>query len=293
MSLPTERSEPTEGVAESVETDHSPSAAATLKRLVRRELSTAFRLRTYVGLWFGLVGVFLGIAWFGGGMQVGYVSTIIDLLTPLELLVPVVAFAFGYRAILDDERRGILDVLRTYPLPSWQIVVGVYLGRAIGLVTVLSTALSFLIFPVFVTEAYRPLFYATHTGPDSPGLFLRFIVLTACFALVVLAISIAISALVSTARTAIMAVGLALFALLFLADITLVFGLSRGLFEEASLINWLAISPLSAYRGLVLETTVAVTAGTGPRTASPIASVVGLCAWGIGSLAIAAITIRR
>ena len=293
MSLPTERSEPTEGVAESAETDRSPSAATTLKRLVRRELSTALRLRTYVGLWFGLVGVFLGIAWFGGGMQVGYVSTIIDLLTPLELLVPVVAFAFGYRAILDDERRGILDVLRTYPLPSWQIVVGVYLGRAIGLVTVLSTALSFLVFPVFVTEAYRPLFYATHTGPDSPGLFLRFIVLTACFALVVLAISIAISALVSTARTAIMAVGLALFALLFLADITLVFGLSRGLFEEASLINWLAISPLSAYRGLVLETTVAVTAGTGPRTASPIASVVGLCVWGIGSLAIAAITIRR
>jgi ABC-2 type transport system permease protein len=293
MSAPSERSEPTESATEAVDWDGTPSTAATLGRLVRRELSTALRIRTYVGLWFGFVGVLLGIAWFGGGVRTGYVSTIIDLLTPLELLVPVVAFAFGYRAILDDERRGVLDVLRTYPLPSWQVVAGVYLGRAIGLVAVVSTTLSFLMFPIFVTERYRPVFYATHTGPDSPGLFLRFIVLTVGFALVVLAVSIAISALVSTTRTAIVAVGLALFVLLFLADISLVFGLARGVFEASSLVNSLAFSPLSAYRGLVLETTVAVTAGTGPRTASPIASFLGLCVWWLGSLALATVAIRQ
>ncbi len=293
MSTPTGRSETTDGVTETVGTGRTPPSIVLLRHLVRRELSTAVRLRTYLGLWLGVVGVFLGIAWFGGGMHTGYVSTIIDLLTPLELLIPVVAFAFGYRAILDDERRGVLDVLRTYPLSSWQIVAGVYLGRAIGLVAIVSTALLFLMFPIFVTESYRPLFYATHTGTDSPGLFLRFIVLTAAFALVILAVSIAISALVSTARSAIMTVGVALFGLLFLADIALVFGLSRGFIEETSLVSSLAISPLSAYRGLVLETTVAVTAGTGPRTASPLASVVGLFVWWIGSLAVAAVAIRR
>ena len=148
-------------------------------------------------------------------------------------------------------------------------------------------------FPIFVTEAYRPLFYATHTGADSPGLFLRFIVLTACFALVMLAVAIAISALVGTTRSAIAVAGLALLGLLFAADIALVFGLSRGIIAEASLVESIAISPLSAYRGLVLETTVAVTAGTGPKTASPLASVVGLGAWWVGSLLVATLAMRR
>lgn len=291
MSTPTERSERTDTAGETVDGSRTPSTAAILNRLIKRELSTAMGLRSYVGLWFGLVGILFSIVWFGGGFQVGYVSTVIDLLTPMELLIPVVAFTFGYRAIVDDERRGVLDVLRTYPVSSWQVVIGVYLGRAIGLVTVVSTALSFLFVPIFMTETYRPLFYATHTGPDSPGLFLRFIVLTACFALVMLAISVAISALVSTTRTAITAVGVVLFGLLFVADITLVFGLSRGIIEEASLAGSLAVSPLSAYRGLVLETTVAVTAGTGPRAASPISSAVGLLVWWIGSLAVAAVAV--
>lgn len=286
-------STPTDDGLDRPDSPRPPARARTVEHLVRRELSTALGLRAYAGLWIGLVGVFLGIAWFGGGMHVGYVSTIIDLSTPMELLIPVVAFAFGYRAILEDERRGVLDVLRTYPLSSWQIVAGVYLGRAIGLVAVVSTALSFLLFPIFVTESYRPLFYATHTGADSVGLFLRFIVLTACFALVMLAVAVAISALVSTAKSAIMTVGVALFAVLFLADITLVFGLSRGFIAEGSLVSSLAISPLSAYRGLVLETTVAVTAGTGPRAASPLSSGVGLFVWWAGSLAVAAVAIRR
>lgn len=273
--------------------NRTPSSWTVIRSIIRRELSTAVVGKAYFVLWVGLVGILLGITWFGGGSEVGYVSTIIDLLTPLELFIPIVAFAFGYRAILDDDRRGILDVLRTYPVSPWQVVVGVYAGRAIGLVAAVSTALSFLMFPVFVTEAYRPLFYATHTGADSPGLFLRFIVLTACFALVMLAVAIAISALVGTTRSAIAVAGLALLSLLFAVDIALVFGLSRGIIAEASLVESIAISPLSAYRGLVLETTVAVTAGTGPKTASPLASVVGLGAWWVGSLVVATLAMRR
>jgi len=249
--------------------------------------------KTNVGLWIGFVAVLLAVAWFGGGMQVGYVSTIIDLLTPMELLVPVIAFVFGYRAILADGQRGVLDVLRTYPVRPWQMVLGVYAGRAIGLVAIVTTALSMLVYPIFLTEAHRPVFYATHTGSDSIGLFLRFIVLTAWFALVALAVAVAISALVGTTRTAIAVVGVATFGLLFVADIALVFALSRGIVAESSLASSIAISPLSAYRGLVLETTVAATAGTGPRAASPLASAIGLVVWWVGSLAVAAVAVGR
>jgi ABC-2 type transport system permease protein len=44
---------------------------------------------------------------------------------------------------------------------------------------------------------------------------------------------------------------------------------------------------------LVLETTVSVTDGTGPKTASPLASAVGLAVWGIGSIAVATAAIRQ
>lgn len=300
MSTPTESPDAPGGAdtpetpgAGATETAATPTGTRTLFAVVRRELSTSVLKPSSIGLLVGFVGTLLAIAWFGGGIQVGYVSTIIDLLTPLELLIPVVAFAFGYRAILDDERRGVLDVLRTYPVRPWQVVLGVYAGRSIGLVGIVTAALSFLTFPIVVTESYRPVFYATHTGGDSIGLYLRFIVLTACFAMVVLAIAVAISALVSTGRSAIAAAGLGLFALLFGADIGLLFALSRGLIAESSLAASLAISPLSAYRGLVLETTVAVTAGTGPRTASPLFSAVGLLVWWVGSLAVAAVAVGR
>jgi ABC-2 type transport system permease protein len=100
-------------------------------------------------------------------------------------------------------------------------------------------------------------------------------------------------ALVGTTRTAIAALGLTLFGLLFAADIGLTFVLSRGILAEEPLVSSLAISPLSAYRGLVLETTVIATAGTGPRTASPPASALGLLVWWLGSLLVAAGAIRR
>lgn len=273
--------------------EDAPSPAALVRLLVRRELSTTLRLRTYVGLWLGLTGILLSIAWLGGGFRTGYTSMIVDLLTPLELLVPVVAFAFGYRAVLDDRRRGILDVLRTYPLSSWQVVAGAYIGRAVGLVAVLSASLLFLVLPALFSNPYRSVFYATHAGGNSIGLFVRFILLTVCFALVVLAISVAVSALVSTTRSAVLFAGLSLLAVLFVADIALVFGLSRGIIGDGSLVGSLAISPLSAYRGLVLETTITATDGTGPRTADPLASAAGLCVYGVGALAVAARAIRR
>lgn len=286
-----DREERTDGQAERT----PPSTAAVLRTIVRREVSTAVLSPTYGLFVVTLLVVLVGIAWAGGGMSAGYVSTTVDLLTPLELLVPVVAIAFGYRAILSDERRGELDVLRTYPVRPWQFVAGVYAGRGLGVVTAVAAPLSFVMAVVALTpsESIVSLVYATHSGADSPALFLRLVVLTVLFALVVLAVAVAVSALVSTTRAAIAAAGLVLLVVLVGLDLAVVFGFTTGLVGDASLLYAIPLSPLSAFRGLVLETVVTVTAGTGPRAASPVACVVGLGVWGVGSLVVATLAVGR
>ena len=96
-----------EDAAVSVDTDTriTPGAGRLLRTIVGRELRTVVRTRTFLLLGFALTAVLLGAAWVGGGLGAGYVATTVDLLTPLELLVPIVAVAFGYRAVLADERR--------------------------------------------------------------------------------------------------------------------------------------------------------------------------------------------
>ena len=285
------------------ETDHTvgealgeraaPGASHIVGTIVRRELWTVVRTRTFLLLGFALTAVLVGVAALGGGLRAGYVPTAVDLLTPLELLVPIVAVAFGYRAVLGDDQRGELDVLRTYPVSSWQIVGGIFLGRAAGLVAAVTLPLAFVGVAVALTETEASILYATHTGADSPLLYLRVIVLTILFALVVLAVAIAISAIASAARSALALAVVALIVLLVGADLALVYGLSSGLVGEDSLIHALALSPLSAYRGLVLETAVVVASGTGPQTAAPLSSLIGLAVWGLGSLAVATAALDR
>lgn len=265
----------------------TPGPWRTINTIVGRELRTLTRTRTVILLGLALTAVLLGITWTGGGYLAGYLPTIVDLLTPLELLVPIVAVAFGYRAILDDDRRGELDVLETYPGSPTEYVLGVYVGRAIGLAVTIVVPLGIVAAAIAFTGDDLVGVYATHEGADSPVLFGRFVVLTLLFALVVLAVATAISSVVSATRGALALSVVALVVLLVGLDLALVYGLAEGLLGDADLLSALAVSPLSAYRGLVLETTVVVAAGTGPQVASPIASVIGLIAWGVGSLAVA------
>ncbi|SDR15739.1 ABC transporter permease [Natronobacterium texcoconense] len=265
----------------------APATGHLLATIVRRELQTVVRTRTFYLLAAALAAVVLGITWIGDGYTAGYLPTVVDLLTPLELLVPIVAVAFGYRAILADEQRGELDVLETYPVSPREIVLGVYTGRAIGLAATIAVPLAMVAAAIAITDADTVAIYATHTGADSPVLFARFLVLTVLFGLVVLAIAVAISSLVSGTRSALGLSIVALVALLIGFDLALIYGLAEGVIGDADLLYSLAISPLSAYRGLVLETTVIVASGTGPQVASPLASVAGFAVWIVGSLAVA------
>ncbi|ELZ25171.1 ABC transporter permease [Natrinema limicola] len=285
------RDRPTEQFGRSQST--APGPRHILRTIIGRELRTLVRTRTFFILTLAFAAVVLGISSVSGSVQGGYVPTLVDLLTPLELLVPVVAIAFGYRAILGDAERGELDVLKTYPVSSREIVAGVYVGRAIGLLTAIVAPLVVTVLLVFVAEEEGRTLYASHSGVDSPILFGRFIVLTILFALTVLAIAIAISAVVSGTRSAIALSVVALVVLLVGFDLALVYGFSAGSIGDGSLVYALALSPLSAYRGLVFESAIVVASGTGPAAASPIASLVSLVVWTATSLGIATWVLNR
>jgi len=190
-----------------------------------------------------LAAVLVGIAWVGGGVRAGFVPTVVDLLTPLELLVPIVAVAFGYRAILGDRRRGELDVLDTYPIAPRELVLGVYVGRAVGLLGTVVVPLLLVGGAVFVGREEPFSRYASHAGADSPILFARFVALTALFALSILAVALAISALVSGTRSALALSVVALVVLLVGLDLALVYGFTNGYLADSSLVHALAVSP--------------------------------------------------
>ncbi|ELY72057.1 copper ABC transporter permease [Natrinema pallidum DSM 3751] len=270
-----------------------PDSVGRIERVVGRELRTVSRTRTFVVLGAALAAVLVGTAWVGGGVRAGFVPTVVDLLTPLELLVPIVAVAFGYRAILGDRRRGELDVLDTYPIDPRELVLGVYVGRAVGLLVTIVVPLVLVGGAVFVSREEPFGRYASHAATDSPVLFARFVVLTALFALSILAVALAISALVSGTRSALALSVVALVVLLVGLDLALVYGFANGYLGDSSLIHALAVSPLSAYRGLVFESAVVTAPGTGPRTASPVASLLGLAIWTGVSLAVATWAIKR
>lgn len=264
-----------------------------LQPIVARELLTVFRSRVYAGLVVVVAFISFGMVFAGGGSQIGYVPTAIDLLTPMELLVPAVAVALGYRTITEDAESGELEVLGTYPVSPWAYVVGVYIGRALALAVALSVPLALVGLYLSTQSPADPPTLATHTGIDSPVLFLRFIVLTLGYGLVTLAFALAASALAWSRRTAIALVVL-LFGLLVVGiDIVLLRGFGVGWFGANQLTTVLAASPASAYRGLVFETVLYVAFERDSGYAAPVASGFGLVIWLLLSLAVTTIAVRR
>ncbi|WP_132059151.1 ABC transporter permease subunit [Halorussus amylolyticus] len=255
-----------------------------LLAVVGRELTTVVRTRAFLALTAGFAAVVGMLAWTANAG--GYVPLVLDLLAPVEVLVPALALAFGYRALLGDDERGELDVVRTYPVSRATFVFGTYLGRASALLVAVLVPLLAVAAVVPLSGGTESSFLATHAGMDSPIRYVRFVVLTAGFALVVAAVAIAISATAGTARA-----GLALatafgVALVLGFDAGLVAGLAGGVVPDAALPSLLALSPNSAFRGLVLETVVGGVE-TGTPAASPVAGLAGLGAWLVASLAVA------
>ena len=255
-----------------------------------REIRGAVRSRTYLLLALALTLVVFGLASAGNGPSAGYVPTVVDVLLVVEVLVPAVAFAVGYRAITDDAVRGTLDVLATYPLPPWVYVLGVYAGRAVALLAVVLVPLAVLGGVVAVTAGPATTVFATHRGVDSPLLFVRFLALTAGFALTALAMAVAVSALADSRRRAILLALVGLLVVAVGADVTVLQALAGGL-VDADLGVLLGVSPASAYRGLVFETVLYVAFSERAGFVSVPVAVAGLLAWSLASLLVATLSV--
>ncbi|WP_156105792.1 ABC transporter permease [Halobellus rufus] len=252
-----------------------------------RELRTIVRTPALVALAVAFAASVVGVAWAGTGGGGGFVPLTLDLLTFVEVLVPLLAVAFGYRSILGDRQTGELDVLRTFEVSRFAYVGGVYLGRALALVSlVVGTLLAVGLFVPFLT-ADIPTFLAINAAADSGVRYVRFVVLSAAFTLIVLAATVGISAATRTVRTAFaLATALAV-ALVLGIDTALVAGLAGGALAEDGLAFLLALSPNSAFRGLVLSSAVGVVGGAEVAAGEPLLNGVGLLVWWLGSLAVA------
>lgn len=252
-----------------------------------RELGTVRRTRSFHVLVVGVAAVFAAVAWTGGASD-GYIPTVVDLVTPVEVLVPVLAFAFGYRVLLEDRRSGELAVLETLPPTDASVVVGTFLGRGVALALAIAVALAPSFLLAWSSGGPGSVVYATQQGADSPLLFLRFVTLTTCFGLSVLAVAVAASAVANRPRGAVALVAVVWLPLAVATDIGALTMLAGDVLGPGAVPAVQALSPASAFRGLVLGTVLDAAIGPGVRAAAPALDAGSLLAWTVCGLAVAA-----
>jgi ABC-2 type transport system permease protein len=252
-----------------------------------RELRTVVRTPALLGLAAVYAVSVVGVAWAGTGGGGGFVPLTLDLLTFAEVLIPLLAFAFGYRTILDDRLTGELDMLRTYDVDRVAYVGGIYLGRATALVGVVVASLlaAGLLVPTLTADI--PTFLATNEAADSALRFVRFVALAAAFSLVSLAATVAVSAAARTLRTAFVLATALTAAFVLGVDTALLAGLAAGVVPPEGLAGLLAVSPNSAFRGLVLSSAVGVVGGAEVEAGNAALNALGLFVWWATGLGVA------
>lgn len=258
-----------------------------LLTVATRELRTVARTPALLAISVAFATSVVGVAWAGTGAGGGFVPLTLDLLTFVEVLVPLLAVAFGYRSILGDRQTGELDVLRTFDVDRVAYVGGVYMGRALALVGLIVVSLVGVGLLVPVLTADIPTFLAINDAVDSGLRYVRFVVLSAAFALVVLAATVAISAAARTVRTALALAVALVIALVLGFDTALVAGIAGGAIPDDGLAVLVAASPNSAYRGLVLSTAVGVVGGANVAAGNTVVNLLGLVVWWLASIAVA------
>ncbi len=244
-----------------------------------RELRTVARTPALVFLAAVFAASVVGVAWAGTGGSGGFVPLVLDLLAFAEVLIPLLAFAFGYRVVLDDRRAGELDVLRTFEVGRLAYVGGVYVGRAAVLVALVVGSLFAAGLLVPALTADQPSFLAGNAAADSALRFVRFVALAAGFALVTLAVTLGVSAAARTLRTAFALAAALTAAFVVGVDTAVTAGLAAGVVPPDGVVVLLAASPNSAFRGLVLSEAVGVVGGAAVNAGSAPLNAAGLLAW--------------
>ena len=243
----------------------------------RRELATVVRTPGYGVLAGGLLVVLGGLLAAGGGGATGFVPAVVDLLLPTEALVPLAAVVLGYRALLTDAASGELAVIRTYPVSVGEYVAGVLLARLAALVGAVGVPYAVIGGVVWLTAAPDTGIFATHSGVDSPLLYVRFLAFVLLLGAAYVSLAAAVSALAASRRSAVALGALALVAGVLGGDLLLLRSLAAGA-SPTGVPASLALAPNGAFRGLVFEHVIGVAfAPEGGFVSTPraVASLVG------------------
>ncbi|OYR47460.1 ABC transporter permease subunit [Halorubrum sp. Ea8] len=263
---------------------------AGVSTVFRREIATVVRTPGYGVLAVGLLAALGGLLAAGGGGATGFVPAVVDLLLPTEALVPLVAVVLGYRALLTDAASGELAVIRTYPVRVGEYVAGVLLARLVALVAAVGVPYAAIGAVVWLTAAPDTGIFATHTGVDSPLLYLRFLAFVLLLGAAYVSLAAAVSALAASRRSAIALGSLALVAGVLGGDLVLLRSLAAGA-SPTTVPASIALAPNGAFRGLVFEHVIGVAfapEGGFVSTARAVASVVG---WTLLGAVVAGVTL--
>ncbi len=260
--------------------------------VAQREFQTVLRTRVVALLAVGYVGLVVALTLLSA--PGGYLPAVLDLLLPHEALVPVLGFALGYRAVLGDHERGEIEAIRTFPVTAGEYVLGVYLGRLVPFLGIVLLSFVGVGVTVATVGGETVSVVAVHDTVDTPVVFLRFVVVTAVFAAVVLALAVLVSTAARSTRAGLaLATGLVL-ALVVGFDSSVVAALSGGLVSASDLTAMVALSPNAAYRSLVLSLAVAPTGASElPVAAATLPAAIGLLLWFGVSLAAAVAVVFR
>lgn len=269
----------------------SVSRPNQIRVLAQRELDAVVRTRTYLVL-VVLFGVaILSIPALGGAG--GYLPLVLNLTTPVELLVPVLAFAFGYQAVRTDAERGELDVVRTYPVDRATYVIGVFLGRSATLLPTVLVPLTLAAAFVPLTSQPTPSFLASAATVDDPLYYVRFVVLATAYALVTLGIALGVSSVARSRRHGLALTVTTLLILVLGLDIAVIGGIATAVVNPDGLGTVLMISPASSFRGLVLAFAATPIEGVSVPAPTVLPAIIGLVVWLVGALSLATVAVWR
>ncbi|WP_255170918.1 ABC transporter permease [Natrononativus amylolyticus] len=276
-------------IAAVLPTAESGVVARQLAVLAGSEYRLAVRSRWAVALT-GIFAAFaLGLTTFSGASvsPEGFDRTVASLAVLAVYLVPLVALAFGYDAIVGREQSGWLQTLFALPVSRAWIVVGTALGR--GAVLASATVVGFGIAGGLLLLEF---------GLAGFDTYVAFLLAAVALGLAFLAVAVLLSTL---AREKTHALGLSLLVwgwFVLVHDLLALGVLSAFTLPDAALSAVLLANPTSVFRALVLGSTgaagdagfAAVLADAGLST--PVL-VGALLAWIVLPIALAAVCIGR
>ncbi|MFB6254403.1 MAG: hypothetical protein ABEI06_07330 [Halobacteriaceae archaeon] len=254
------------------------------RTILAREFRTIRRRRQTWLLAGGVILLFLGISLLSNAL--GYVPLVLSLQTPVEIIIPVITATIGYRSLLEDRERHEDQLIQTYPVDPLTYVGAIYVARAALVIGIIVGGLLVAGLPVVFLLPETPTLIRT-SGFDSPIFYFRFITLSVLYSMSVLAVFMMLSALVSGRQQALIVAVIGVGMITVGLDLALILGLARDFVGGDMLSILLALSPASAYRGLIMTYVVSPVVISTTPAGIPFLNVISLLLWLGISLAIA------